>query len=86
MGVLVQNCKTKLFFHGKDNWTQDTHVARQFSSCMLALEFVAEHQLKDVQLVLPGVQEAYDIVVPLSEDCGSGHSRREWHKTGRASR
>jgi hypothetical protein len=74
MRILLQNVRNKLFLRGEDVWTADPDAARDFQRSQDLYDFVSEHQLQDVQLVVKFSSPLQFEVVPI-ESSASRHER-----------
>ncbi len=65
MRILLQNVRSKLFFRGGEVWTADPDAAFDFQRSHDLYEFVGEHQLEDMQLVVKFASPLQYEVVPI---------------------
>jgi hypothetical protein len=65
MRILLQNVRNKLFFRGDDAWTADPDVALDFQRSQDLYDFVTDHRLEDVQLVVKFSSPLQFEVVPI---------------------
>ena len=52
MRILLQNVRNKLFFRDGELWTANPEAAHDFQRAHDLYDFVREHQLENVQLVI----------------------------------
>ena len=67
MKIVLQNCKTNLFLHTGEKWTEDIQAAQPFQHSHEAADFATFAHLRDMQVVLTFPHRSYDIIVPLGE-------------------
>jgi len=65
MRILLQQFRTKLYFCRPEVWSAHPDAAFDFGHSRKALEFVREHQLSDVQLVVRFEDPRWDEVLPM---------------------
>lgn len=70
MKILIQNCKTHLYLKSLSEWTPDPEEARSFKTSDQAIRLCAEHRIPAVQIVLKFDNAAYDVPIPITEECG----------------
>ena len=51
MQVLLRNVKTGFFVHSEASWTSLIHWAHTFQASAAARDFVARHQLQDIEML-----------------------------------
>jgi hypothetical protein len=66
---MIQNCKTMLYLHANDEWTEDRDAAARFPSSAAALTHIHNKRMQDAQIVLFTGKPEYDVVLPISEEC-----------------
>ncbi len=77
MIILLQRVRTKLYLSRDGEWSADSEAAFDFQHPKWLREFVARHQLQDVQMVAQFDQPESWEVVPLNSPVV-----RHWHRTG----
>jgi hypothetical protein len=65
MRILLQNVRNKLFFRAGDVWTSNPNAAFDFQQAHAVYDFVSDHQLEDVQLVVNFASPLQYEVVPI---------------------
>ena len=70
MRILLQNARNKLYYRNGEIWTADPEAAFDFQRAQELYDFVDQHQLEDMQLVVkfanPLQYEVVPIAVPVS--------------------
>ena len=69
MKILIQNCKTHLYLKSVSDWTSDPEEAKNFKTSDQAIKICAEHHIPAVQIVLKFDNRAYDVPIPITEEC-----------------
>ena len=69
MKVLLQNCKSLLFYRADGSWTPNVDDALDFEASTRALEFCRLHRPPDVQIVLKFSEGQYDLRFPVTDGC-----------------
>jgi len=64
MKVLIQNPLTLSYLETKDKWTADADAAWNFKESRTAVQFCAEHDMLDYEVVLKFPDERYDVHMP----------------------
>jgi hypothetical protein len=82
MKILIQNCQTHLYFKSLSEWTPDAEEARNFKSSDQAIKLCAEHRIPAVQIVLKFENNAFDVPIPITEECGKTPGVVEMHSDG----
>lgn len=67
MKVLLQSRKTKLYVQGKDQWTPERALARDFLSSAEAIFFASHNRLQGMYLVLAHDPPSEDAYMPLTD-------------------
>ena len=75
MRILLQNVRNGLFFRSGDLWTANPDVAHDFQRAKAVYEFVSEHQLDDVQLVVNFTNPLQYEIVEIEKARGPGRER-----------
>jgi hypothetical protein len=70
MKILVQNCRNHLYLKGVSEWTSNPDEARTFKNSDQAIRFCSERRIPAVQIVLKFESQAYDVPIPITEECG----------------
>jgi hypothetical protein len=65
MKVLVQNPLTLSYFANLGKWTSDPEKAYVFKDSRSAIQFCLNHELSDMQVVLKGSDDRFDVQVPV---------------------
>ena len=65
MRILLQNVRNKLFYRGGDVWTADPDAALDFQRSQDLYDYVDEHQLEGMQLVVKFSNPLQYEVVPI---------------------
>ena len=65
MKVLVQNPLTLSYFANVGRWTSDPEKAFVFKDSRSAIQFCLNHDLSDMQVVLKGPEDRFDVQVPV---------------------
>lgn len=65
MKVLVQNPLTLSYFANVGKWTSDPEKAFVFKDSRSAIQFCLNHDLSDMQVVLKGPEDRFDVQVPV---------------------
>ena len=66
MRILLQQLHTKLYFCRSDLWSAHPDAAFDFGHSQKALEYVRQHELNNVQLVVRFEDPRWDEVVPMT--------------------
>ena len=69
MRILIQNCKTKEFLTGGQNWAPQESSALDFGITAAALQYSTHLALEDVQVVMKFSEDRYDVRIPLADSC-----------------
>jgi hypothetical protein len=76
MRILLQNSRNKLFFRNGDIWTADSDAAFDFQCSQDLYDFVEQHHLEDMQLVVKFANPLQYEVVPIEVPVSRPVSRR----------
>ena len=61
MKVILQDTSTGLFYHGKEEWAQDSATAYNFRSSLEAIDYCQQKQIQDGEIILCFSEARYDI-------------------------
>lgn len=65
MRIVLQHIKTALYFRSPGEWTKHVTEALDFSSSQKALNYIGQHHLEAVQVLVVFVEHAYVETVAL---------------------
>lgn len=68
MKVLVQDPLTSYYFQNLGQWTADPELAFAFKDSRHAIQFCLNHDMANMQIVLKGPEERFDVQVPIGPD------------------
>lgn len=77
MKILLQRVRTELYLSRHGEWLADSEAAFDFQHPKWLREYVAKHQLQNVQMVVKFDHPELLEVVPLYSP-----AVRHWHQTG----
>ena len=80
MKVLVQNPLTLSYFANLGRWTSDPDKAYVFKDSRSAIQFCINHDLSDMQVVLKGPEERFDVQVPVGLSAPPSASPGVWRR------
>jgi hypothetical protein len=66
--ILVQDCRTKLFYRAGKDWTSRPDEARHFPTTVEAVAFCLQQKLPEVQVIMKFDHFTADVVVPVRSD------------------
>jgi len=78
MKVLVQNPLTLSYFSNVGRWTSDPEKAFAFKDSRSAIQFCLNHDLADMQVVLKGPEERFDVQVPVGLEPSQVVAAQTW--------
>ncbi len=65
--ILLHNVVTQLYCREDSDWTADRDLALAFPTSAQALQFVHQHQIKDLEFVFTFGEPAYDLSTPIQK-------------------
>ena len=78
MKVLVQNPLTLSYFANVGRWTSDPEKAHIFKDSRSAIQFCLNHDLGEMQVVLKGPEERYDVQFPVAVEAKQAVAVESW--------
>jgi hypothetical protein len=69
MWISIQNCKSHLYRKKSGEWTDRLDDAEAFKSSISAMRSCVERRVPDAQVVLKFPEDAYDVTLPVSDEC-----------------
>lgn len=67
MQVLLRQVKTKLFYVGEGQWSNETEAAKHFGTLAEAKQRATREKLHDIELVMLDKHAHWEAVWPLKE-------------------
>ena len=78
MKVLIQNPLTLSYLQNVGTWTSDAEKAYSFRDSRSAIQFCLHNDLNDMQVVLKGEDDRFDVQVPVSLQPSLGAAAQAW--------
>ena len=78
MKVLVQNPHTLSYLHNVGEWTSDPAKAFSFRDSRSAIQFCLQNDMEDMQVVLKGEDDRFDVQVPVGLQPSLGVVAQAW--------
>ena len=78
MKVLIQNPLTLSYLENIGTWTSDPEKAYSFRDSRSAIQFCLHNDLEDMQVVLKGDDDRFDVQVPVALQPTLGMVAQAW--------
>ncbi|HZO85397.1 MAG TPA: hypothetical protein VFC26_09300 [Verrucomicrobiae bacterium] len=78
MKVLVQNPLTLSYLQNIGTWTSDPEKAHSFHDSRSAIQFCLNNDMEDMQVVLKGEDDRFDVQVPVGLQPSLGVVAQAW--------
>ena len=78
MKVLIQNPLTLSYLHNVGEWTSDPAKAFSFRDSRSAIQFCLQNDMEDMQVVLKGEDDRFDVQVPVGLQPSLGAVAQAW--------
>jgi hypothetical protein len=78
MKVLIQNPLTLSYLQNLGTWTSDPEKAYSFRDSRSAIQFCLHNDMEDMQVVLKGEDDRFDVQVPVGLQPSLGAVAQAW--------